>query len=148
VSKFFSTILIACVVVGCSSSSDDTGPSGTPNHLNECTTKGATYVMHCVEKSGGNCGPLTDEVYIADEATAAQLESVLCAAVNQNGCTETATDCKQHVDVKGGSCDVLETYSTTFKDDGSSAVSIDTRRITCSDGSWCKSTYDCTITRK
>ena len=130
---------------GCSSDSSSAPQhTGTQNRLNACATKDSTYLIHFVEKSG-NCGGMPDTVLNTDPAGIAKVESSLCASVTQDGCTERATDC--FLDL-GNGCTELETYSTTFMQDGSSASSLLTVRIECQDGSGCYSTYEGTMTRK
>jgi hypothetical protein len=145
--RFLPFLVISAI--GCSSNDPDS--EKVRNQLNPCATKNATYVVSCVEQSG-NCGPLADSVFNTDSAGAADLSSVSCDALSQDGCAARGTGCsyesqtpfaKQH-----GGCTVSETYMTTFAQDGSSADSIDTMRIDCGDGSWCQSTYKCRMTRQ
>lgn len=135
-------VLTCIAFMGCSSS-DDTGASGVHNRLNACATKNASYLTTCTEISG-NCGPLTDEISNTDAAGISKIESITCASATLSGCTGKATDC---VETVSNGCKIGQTYSTDFAEDGSSADSTATMWVTCPDGSSCKSTYTCTLTR-
>lgn len=144
----FGALAIA-MLAGCSSGDESDGRAA--NRLNSCATRNATYIQTCVEASG-NCGPMPDQVVNTDAAGAAAIESARCESVAQDGCTARATGCAYESTAPAakqmGGCTIAETYSTTFAQDGSSASSVATVRIDCGDGSWCQSTYKCSIVRQ
>jgi hypothetical protein len=135
-------------VLGCSSGdaggTSDAGAAslaGVRNQVNACATKGATYLAKTVEHAGGTCGPIPDEITNTDDPA---ITAAICTSVTQENCVGRGTACKSSA--KG--CETSLTYMTTFKADGSSATGTGTMTVTCSDGSFCKSTYDYTMTRK
>lgn len=128
-------------VVGCSSDESGSGSAGVPNQLNECATKGATYFAHHEERPGGTCGQVPDQVVNTDDPG---ITASTCASVTQENCVARGTSCKSFE--KG--CEITLTYMTKFTADGSSATSVGTYNISCSDGSYCTSTYDVTMTRQ
>lgn len=128
-------------VVGCSSDDSSGGSSGVPNEVNACATKGATYLVHQEERPGGTCGAIPDQIVNIDDPS---ITAFTCESVTQENCVARGTACKTHE--KG--CDVTNTYMTTFAADGSSAESVETYNISCSDGSYCTSTYDAAMTRQ
>lgn len=131
--------------IGCSGA-DSSSFEQTTNQANPCATRGATYLLHCDELSGGNCGSISDEIFhINTDGTMPSLsEGITCDDITQDGCTARDTNCRSIV----GGCVLTETFVTTFKQDGSSAQSLITLSIRCDDGSGCKSTYECFIVRQ
>ncbi|MCA9597704.1 MAG: hypothetical protein KC776_30535 [Myxococcales bacterium] len=133
--------MLWALLVACSGGTDDGGGAAT-NKANPCATPGATYLVHCSEQSG-DCGSIPDSVTnIGSDGTVAN--PIKCARIEQDGCTARDTDCKQ----SANGCNISSTFKTTFAQDGSSATSLNTISVTCSDGSFCTSTYACTLTRQ
>jgi hypothetical protein len=140
------TMALLLLAVACS---DDGGGGGSeygvPNEINECATPHATYLHSCTERASGTCGPIQDQLQSIDDP---MITAARCDSITQENCTARASKCRQSVEVAGYSCIVTETYVTTFESDGSRAEVIDSRWIECDDGSFCSSTYDCTMTRQ
>ncbi len=137
--NIYNVFVASLFVIGCSSSNND----------NTCKDNDAEYVIHCSENPGGTCGSLAERNYNSVSATDAEPNTQHCETIGKVGCTETATNCNSKmVNSQGYECEVMESYSTTFESDGSSAKSITTFAVSCSNGSKCKSTYNCFFTRK
>ena len=134
------TLFVAAV--GCSASNDSEGGSpGVPNELNLCATEGATCLATYTELSGGNCGSISPQVLNTNDPS---ITSARCASVTQANCVAQGTACKSSSD----GCNSKMTYKATFAEDGSSATSISTITVDCSDGSYCQSTYDVSMVRQ
>lgn len=121
------------------------GEYGVPNEINECATPHATYLLSCSERPSGTCGPVQDRLMNIDDPV---IVSARCDSISQENCTARASNCRHTAEVGGYTCGLKETYVTTFQPDGSSATSIVSDWIECDDGSFCSSTYDCTMTRQ
>ncbi len=135
------TSLVAC--------SDDGGGGGSeygvPNEINECATPHATYLQSCTERASGTCGAWRDLLVSIDDPS---ITAARCDSISQENCTARASNCRLQFELAGYTCSQKETYVTTFQSDGSSATSIDSLWLECDDGSFCSSTYDCTLTRQ
>jgi len=139
-------IALVGFAVACGSDPDTTNPErGVPNQVNECATPGATYLFSCTERAHGTCGPMTDRVINIDDP---RITAIRCDSVSQKDCVAQASGCIEIVEVQGGTCELKNTYHTTFEKDGSSAKAVQTFWIKCSDKTSCSSSYDCTMTRQ
>ena len=133
--------ILTATLLGCSAADDgDSKPDGVRNQINDCATRGASYLNTFQEHSGGTCGPIPDRVVNIDDPA---ITASTCSSVTQENCVARATACKY----SDGGCDFTETYMTTFAQDGSSAAATASIWIECSDGSYCSSTYDVTMRR-
>jgi hypothetical protein len=143
------TLALLALLATLAACSDDGGGGGgeygVPNEINECATPHATYLQSCTERASGTCGPWQDVLVNIDDPA---IVSFRCDSISQEDCIARASNCRQQVEVGGYRCDMKETYVTTFQPDGSSATSIGSTWIECDDGSFCSSTYDCTLTRQ
>jgi hypothetical protein len=134
--------LLSSLVVSCGS---DSGSGPVDRAANPCATRGATYYQAAQEISG-NCGPIPSQIVnVNPDGTITSDTKVTCAKVTQSGCTARDTDCKW----ASQGVDFTMTFSTTFADDGSSAMGLMTVSGNGNgNGQSCTSTYSVTMTRQ
>jgi len=140
-SRIRAAALSAVGIVACSSDSPPPASYVQSNKANPCAVPGANYLVVHVEKSGGTCGPIPDElVHVLDDGTLPG-RPMACQSISLTGCTAKLTDCG----VDGG---FTATTSITFASDGSSANGVETRSRTSEVSiANCTSTYTVTWTR-
>lgn len=107
-----------------------------PNKANPCATPGATYGLSWTERSGGTCGPISDQILIVGKDGTLPGTPLACRASTQTGCRAQESDCTSST----SQCHF--TSDETFTSDGSSATGFIT--ISCPN---CVSTYSASATR-
>jgi hypothetical protein len=127
-------LLIASLVLACSSNKPDDEPVPSANL---CATPGSTYLSSLTLQSGNCPADIPDTVVnITEDGTVPQGEGIVCASLEQDGCTGRGSSCVY----KNEGCTNTYSFKTTFTDDGASADGIVTMNIRCPSES-CIGTY-------
>jgi hypothetical protein len=131
-------LVIAFILAACSSS-HPAGSAAAPARAG-CTTPHGSYMMHFTEHSGGTCGPITDELTVINDATAADALSK-CQVVGAEQGSGCSVDAVANCNIQGHAMNM--TMSLDWAADGESCKGIATVSVI----NKCLSTYDLTYTR-
>lgn len=108
-----------------------------------------TYVRHEVERPGGTCGTLSDQVEFVDSTKPGSVGTG-CAgsiALSSDQCTETPAFSCNRTDNAGPFTDTYK-GSVTWSKDGASALGVLERDVVYASGAACTSLYDVSLARQ
>ena len=132
---------LALVVAGCSSTTSGTGANGKDV---PCVSPSSSYVVHFVEKSGGTCGPIQDEVVNTTADGGFQAQPGCSGTRTVNGCKVLLTD----YTCTNAGVTSKTTGEVTWSDDGKSGSGTVQISIAKNGATSCTSSYEVTYTRQ